>query len=400
MPATPRDSIVARRPGIPGSAAARRRVGRAAVVAAGLGVAVSLAAGPLPAGAAASAAISTASAPHVFVINLENKSYDETWGPGSHAPYLAVTLRRQGRFLTNYYSIAHVSLPNYIAEISGQGPNPATQADCGSYTPFVPTGTAAVGQLLGSGCVFPASVQTIADQLTAKGLTWKSYQEDMANSATEPTTCRHPVLGQSDPTLLARVGDQYATRHDPFVYFQSIIGSPACNTDVVDLRALPGDLASASTTPNLAFITPNLCDDGHDASCVDGRPGGLVSANAWLQTWVSKILASPAYRKNGVVVITFDEAEVPGALNADSTSCCNEQKPPNVAQAGTNGPGGGRVGAVVLSRSVKPGSTDPTPYNHYSLLCGLENTFGLTRLGYAGQPGLRCVPTSLLSAKR
>ena len=50
--------------------------------------------------------------------------------------------------------------------------------------------------------MYPKSVQTIADQLDAKGLTWKSYQEDIGNSATEPKTCRHPVIGQGDPTLI------------------------------------------------------------------------------------------------------------------------------------------------------------------------------------------------------
>jgi hypothetical protein len=61
-------------------------------------------------------------AKHVFVINLENKGYDETWGPGSAAPYLSTTLRSQGVLLNSYYGTAHNSQPNYVAEISGQGP--------------------------------------------------------------------------------------------------------------------------------------------------------------------------------------------------------------------------------------------------------------------------------------
>ena len=62
---------------------------------------------------------------HVFVVNLENKGYDETFGPDSPAPYLSKTLRAQGQLLTQYYGTAHNSLPNYIAQISGQGPNAA-----------------------------------------------------------------------------------------------------------------------------------------------------------------------------------------------------------------------------------------------------------------------------------
>src|SRR5689334_16299962 len=37
---------------------------------------------------------------HIFVINLENQSYNKTWGPGSAAPYLSQTLRSQGVLLT------------------------------------------------------------------------------------------------------------------------------------------------------------------------------------------------------------------------------------------------------------------------------------------------------------
>jgi len=352
---------------------------------------VGLAALVVPLQAAAGAATTPPAGPakHVFVIMLENKSFNDTWSPGSPAPYLATTLRKQGVFLTNYYAIGHVSLPNYVAEVSGQGPSPATQDDCTTYENFTATGTGALGQVLGNGCVYPSSVKTIADQLTAKGLTWRSYQEDMANSSTEPTTCRHPPLGASDPTVVARPGDQYATRHNPFVYFHSIIDSPTCAANVVDLKQLPTDLASTHTTPNFAFITPNLCDDGHDNPCVNGQVGGLASADQWLKTWVPKILASPAYKQDGMVVITFDEAESSG-LGLDSTACCHEAKAPNVAEAGDTGPGGGRVGALVLSPFVKSGSTTATPYNHYSLLCSLENTFGLAHLGYAATPGLSC----------
>ena len=67
---------------------------------------------------------------HIFVINLENQNYDTVWGAGSAAPYLSVTLRRRGVLLQNYYGIAHDSLPNYIAQISGQPPNGSTRRDC------------------------------------------------------------------------------------------------------------------------------------------------------------------------------------------------------------------------------------------------------------------------------
>ena len=173
------------------------------------------------------------------------------------------------------------------------------------------------------------------------------------------------------------------------MYFHSIIDSPTCKTKDVALTALPGDLASAAKTPNLAYITPNVCNDGHDEPCKDGRPGGLKSADAFLAKWAPKILASPAYKAGGMLIVTFDEAEFAGA-HGDSTACCHTPKSPNAPKPGLNGPGGGRVGALIISSNTKPNTTNPKPYNHYALLCSMENVFGLTHLGFAGAPGLAC----------
>ena len=48
------------------------------------------------------------------------------------------------------------------------------------------------------------------------------------------------------------------------------------------VRPLPGDLARAAATPAFSFIAPDLCNDGHDAPCVTGAPGGLAQADAFL----------------------------------------------------------------------------------------------------------------------
>jgi phospholipase C len=312
---------------------------------------------------------------HVFVVNLENKGYDETFGPDSPAPYLSRELPAQGQLLSQYYGTAHNSLPNYVAQISGQGPNAQTQGDCQTYSDFVRTGTVAPDQAVGNGCVYPASVKTVADQLEAKNLTWRGYLEDMG------TPCRHPAPNTADDTQKAVVGDQYAARHNPFVYFKSLTSSPSCARNDVDLSQLPGDLASASTTANLTYITPNLCNDGHDNPCVDGRPGGLATADEWLKTWVPKILASPAYQKDGLLMVTFDEADTNSPSGADA--CCGEGPGPNAPLPGIYGKGGGRTGAVVLSPFVKPGTWNDTGYNHYSLLRTIEDSFGLPALGYA-----------------
>ncbi|HKC29621.1 MAG TPA: alkaline phosphatase family protein [Jatrophihabitans sp.] len=316
---------------------------------------------------------------HVFVINIENKGYDSTWGPTSAAPYLAQTLRNKGVLLNSYYGTAHNSQPNYVAQISGQGPNPQMQGDCQVYSQFVQAGTVAPGQAVGQGCVFPAAVPSLPTQLTAAGLSWKGYMEDMG------TPCRHPALNTQDNTQTAKPGDQYATRHNPFMYFAAITDSPTCAQHVVDLSQLPADLASSATTPSLSYITPNLCDDGHDAPCVDGRPGGLASVDAWMQTWVPKILNSPAYKKDGMLIITADEADSP---QSDSSACCGEGPGPNSPLPGISGLGGGKVGALILSHWTSGGTWSTTPYNHYSLLASLEEVFGLPYLGYAQTAGL------------
>ena len=318
---------------------------------------------------------------HVFVINLENKGYATTFGASSPATYLNHSLVPQGNLLTQYYGTAHNSLPNYVAQLSGQAPTPANQADCQTYADFVGTGaTTSPGQLVGDGCVYPASVTTLPDQLAATRRTWKGYLEDMGNSTSAPATCRHPALGAVDDTQAARVGDEYAVRHNPFVYFHSIIDSPSCASNNVPLERLDADLAGAATTANLTYITPNLCHDGHDAPCVDGEPGGLVSADRFLSVWVPKIQASPAFGMDGLLIVTFDESDSP---QSDATAADGETAGPNSPFPGITGPGGGRVGAVLLGRSVAPGTTTSTAYNHYALLGSIEDLFGLPHLGFA-----------------
>jgi phosphatidylinositol-3-phosphatase len=345
---------------------------------------------------ACSPAVGAAGSPvkHVFVIVLENESVGTTFGPGSPAPYLAGTLVSAGAYIPHYYGIGHASLDNYIAMISGQAPNPTTQGDCPTFSDFVATGpTTADGQAFGTGCVYPTAVQTLPDQLDAAGMTWRGYMESMgADPTRESATCGHPAVGSPDNTQLETPTDQYATRHDPFVYFHSIIDNPArCAAGVVPLTQLAGDLSTYATTPNLSFITPDLCNDGHDASCMNGGPGGLVAADAFLRTVVPEIEASPAYRQDGLLAIVFDEA------TGDSSACCGEPTGPNTTAPGGNGPGGGDTGAVLLSPFIAPGTVTQTAYNHYSLLRSIEDLLGLGHLGYAGAAGVTSFGSDIFS---
>lgn len=323
---------------------------------------------------------------HVFVIVLENEPFQVTFGEHSPAPYLAHELPKQGALLTQYFATGHYSLDNYISIISGQAPNPDTQEDCHVFSEFKRSapGFDANGQIRGTGCVYPADVKTLANQLQDAGYTWKGYMENMgADPPREAAACAHAKIGDVDQTNHATAKDQYADKHNPFVYFHSIIDDAAnCAAHVVNLDKLPTDLQSIATTPNLSFITPDLCHDGHDAPCKNGEPGGLISADKFLREWVPQIVASPAFKQDGLLIITFDEG-------TDAAACCGETRPAGAPQPGQFGPGGGRIGAVVLSPFVKPGTVSRVDYNHYGLLRSIEDWFGLPHLGYAGQKGLR-----------
>ena len=325
---------------------------------------------------------------HVFVIVEENESASTTFASGSPATYLTQTLVPQGAYVPSYYGIGHASLDNYIAMVSGQAPNPSTSGDCPTFGDFgAPTSLDASGQENGQGCVYPADVPTLMSQLDNAHLTWRGYMDGMGvDPAREAMTCGHPGVGTADNTETGESSapfDEYATRHDPFVYFHYVIDNAAeCNANVVNLNPLTTDLQSVATTPNYVFITPNLCNDGHDTPCRDGvGPGGLRQADQFLQTLVPKITSSPAYQQDGVLIILFDEA------SGDSTACCNEQPGPydaaNGIQPGGSGPGGGDVGAVVLSRFISPGTKSAVAYNHYSLLGTVEDIFGLPRIADA-----------------
>ena len=332
---------------------------------------------------------------HLFIIVLENENAEDTYAANPPAPYLANTMRSEGAFIPNYFGIGHQSLDNYLALISGQPPNLMTQSDCLIYTNFTALTTEANGVAVGQGCVYPTSVQTIANQMELSGHSWRSYNQDMAGGAAlgEATTCRHPTIGAYDQTQLASKTDQYAARHDPFVYFHSIIDTPACDRNVVDLRLLPEDLGTAERTPAYSFIVPDSCADGHDWQCADGTsPGGYSGINAFLQEWVPRIKASPAYQDHGMILVIFDEGDT-------AEACCGETSGPNTDNngAGIPGDGGGRVGAVMLSPCIAPGTVSLTAYNHYSMLRWVEDNFGLPHLAEAAPAAVGSFGTDIFN---
>lgn len=424
------------------------------------------------------AAIEPGKITSIMVVELENTNFSTTYGPGSPAVYLNSVLVPKGHLIEQYYATSHVSQGNYISQISGQASTVDQNDDCidlaslrtppvvGAFTDVVPATPAALGQVVGNGCVFPASVKTIADQLDARygghgrddddrsRYPWRAYLEDMGNDPARDygtpdplggTTCAHPPIGGVDNSNTASPIDGYATRHNPFVYFHSIIDDQArCDERVVPLGTvdigengapdvfsghLALDLARKRTTPRFSFVVPNLCNDAHDTrGCAgpdieNGSSAGLAAADKWLKHWMPLILDSPAYRSGELlVVITFDEANFD-----DARGCCGEVGGPNNANPGFSRilglfglqavptlagqyPGGGQVGALLLNRKhVIAGSRNTTgSYNHYSALRSYEDilgirsggTDGLGHLGFAAAPGLQPFGTDVFPRGR
>jgi hypothetical protein len=97
-----------------------------------------------------------------------------------------------------------------------------------------------------------------------------------------------------------------------------VIDSSACAADDVGLDKLRQDLANAKSTPTLSYIAPNLCHDGNPTPCTAGAPAGPSAADEFLKTVVPEIIASKAYKENGLLAITTDEAPSSGEF-ADSS---------------------------------------------------------------------------------
>jgi len=224
-------------------------------------------------------------------------------------------LGRDYTLLTQHYAIQHPSLPNYLALIAGDTFN--IHSDCET-------------------CY--QNALTLPDQIEASGRTWKTYQEDM------PHAC------------FAGSRLDYAQKHNPFMYFDSIrLNTDRCTRSVVPFSELDADLTSGNL-PDFAFITPNLCNDAHDCP--------LNIADIWLGKQVPYLMAYPGYQNGGLIILTWDEGQ-------GDHGCCGFD------------PGGGRIATVLISPLVKNSFEDSTPYTLYSLLKTIESAWGLEYLVHA-----------------
>ena len=266
---------------------------------------------------------------HVFLIVLSDTGFSQAFGPGAPATYLSKTLVSQGELLDDFYAVTGGELANEIALISGQGPTVQTAEDCPQYTAVTPATVGADGQVLGSGCVYPSQTDTLAEQLSADGLTWKAYVEGIGETPVQPATCAHPVLGSADADHVPTAEDLYVTWRDPFLYFESVTGNATCASSVVGLGQLASSLKTAKSTPALSYIVPDRCHDGSEEACAPGAPAGLAASDAFLSAVVPEIESSPAYKAGGLIAITSDQAPQSGP-DADASGCCMTSTFPNL----------------------------------------------------------------------
>lgn len=299
---------------------------------------------------------------HVFLVVLGDRGYEETYGEGAQATYLSQTLREQGELLENYYAVTQGDLANEIALLSGQGPTPATAAGCPSYSNVVPATVGTEEQVEGEGCAYPEATKTLPGQLIEAKKTWKAYAEGGGG-------CSHEAPA------------------NPFAFFHSIADKPECAERSVGLEQLAIDLESEKTTPSLSYIV-----------------AGVESEQQLLEKVVPEIQGSDAYKQGGLIAIVSAQAPQEGP-NADSSACCGTPEYPNLPPLSTppaaSGPvkpsgGGGHVGLLLISPFVTPDTVNESGYyNHFALLRGIEELFGLPPIGYAANPVLTVFDSSV-----
>jgi hypothetical protein len=245
---------------------------------------------------------------HIYLLIMENKEYGSIVGSAA-APYLNSLIAQYG-LAANYTAIAHPSEPNYIALFSGSTQGATTDGVYNFYG------------------------ENLADQIEAKGRTWRVFAENV------PTNC---FVGET-----ARDGPDgsgaYARKHNPAISFTDISGSLTRCANISDFEHF--DPAAAS----YELIVPNLCNDMHDCSVRVG--------DDFLKGLIPRILNSRAWQDGGVLFIVWDEGS-------------------------TNLGGGGHVPLLVISNRVPKGFRSDAAHNHYSLLRTIEDAWGLGCLNQA-----------------
>ena len=257
---------------------------------------------------------------HVWLIILENKSYDATFTGLNQNSYLWKTLPSQGVLLKDYYGTGHYSQDNYTSMVSGQSPSLDLQSDCdvantnlGSNANIITTHAGKTfgagdnyGQVLSpaganakdgtNGCTFPKDAATLFNQFDAAGVPWRGYAQDLGNQpGREDGLGGAPGIAANNPTTNpksmtpsatdkangitsftgAQAGDQYVAKHFPFPWFHSIIGDNNTGTDALTTPAGGGTDTDANHIASLTDASKGLIADL-------GKPAAQVPAFSWI----------------------------------------------------------------------------------------------------------------------
>jgi hypothetical protein len=301
---------------------------------------------------------------HIVEIMMENQKYSTIIG-NPQAPNLNALANQYG-LATNYYGVTHPSEPNYLAAVAGSyfGVQDDNQFYC---TPALAATEPASWQCGGTTVDHTVSAQSIADQLTANGMTWKGYFQSLP-AVSGPVVklgpgANGPYTFKSPSSAVAL----YASKHNPFVNFT---GTQDALANMVPDTQLATDLASGSLA-NYSLIVPNQCFDMHGTGGC-GSTSLITLGDSYVATAVNQIMSSQVWKEgNNAIVITWDEDDFSDS-GQPGTGCC-----------GAN-PGGGHVATIVIKNHGNDGHVvDNTAYNHYSLLRTMETAFGLPCLAGA-----------------
>ncbi len=254
---------------------------------------------------------------HIAVVVMENEEYGDVLGNRS-MPYLNALARRSA-VATHMYAITHPSLPNYLA-LTG-GATFGISSDC-------------------TDCHVHAT--GLVDQLERAGISWRAYME-----------------GLPRPCFTGAGAGRYAKKHDPFLYYDDVTGSPGRCRHVVPIDRLATD-ARAGTLPRFIWVTPNLCHDMHDC--------GPATGDRFLAGLLPGLIRALGPR--GLLVLTWDEG-------TSDDGCCGQAR-------------GGHIVTVLAGGAARPGARLGVPTDHYSVLQTIEDLLGLPRLRGAGCP---CTPS-------
>ena len=314
---------------------------------------------------------------HIFVIMEENKGIEQIMGHPDWAPNLNKLAADYG-LATQFYAEVHPSEANYIALLGGD--TFGIHDDDAFYCKPGPKSAFCAKSDQPGYVDHNIAARNLMDQLAGRGLTWKSYMEDIPGPGSLVPAWPSPGYPVGNlPNAL------YAAKHSGFVNFRSVNSRPYPELMqlLVGFTQFESDLASGSM-PNFAVVVPNQCNEMHGRGakdggvvpedCVGGNLQGLIHrGDAEVGRLVGLIMASPVWSAPGntAIVISFDENGGDERLTGPQGCCGYDPKSPANF-------GGGRIMTLVITNHGPRKLKDATPYNHYSLLRTIEDAFGIS----------------------